>query len=194
MLPKNRKYFVLLVINLLIVYQFIQFGDYCVNALVEVLLSFVLLIIYALVFIVGLTNNYRQSRKGNVNFERAFLIMPVVLVISLLLGWKYGDRLNYEEPKYVIVHNYGKIYRWKVYVFENEEFELRDFQIGSTCVYKGSWEQNGDTLKLLREDIPDITEGEMNAVYLLDWKQKTAFPLDTNMLKCEIVDSKYSDF
>ena len=34
----------------------------------------------------------------------------------------------------------------------------------------------------------------MNTIYLLDWDQKTAYPLDTNMLKCEIVDSENSEF
>jgi hypothetical protein len=176
---KTIKYTILILLGLLIFYQFIPIGDYCsgmANSLLFLALGALFLLAFLIILIFDIIKRVKQ--------KQSFDFIPLVVFI-IIVGSNYSllktDNKKFWTTEVLVAglerNGYGRTNRMILY--KNNSFAITCYDVEIKCTIQGNYTSKGDTLKLNRKGLAKLTNNAFTAYYIISKRDSTLIPLDT---------------
>ncbi len=183
---KTIKHTILVLLGLLMLYQFIPIGDYC-NGLLNGLLFLALGALFLLAFLIILFFDIIKRVKHKQPFD----FIPLAIFI-IIVGSNYS-LLKTDNKKFwtteVLVgdlenNNFSRTNR--IILYKNNSFAITSYRADYSCTIQGHYALKGDTLKLNRKGLSKLTDNAFTSHYIISKRDSTFVALDTNFKTIKI--------
>ncbi|HRH38329.1 MAG TPA: hypothetical protein PK760_08295 [Flavobacteriales bacterium] len=160
------KYLLLVIPAAFSIYLIAPFGDRC-SGLVEMMEWFILagvfLILMVIVTGIDLYRFYKLKRRYDVIPPAIALLAGAVTVFFL----KLEGRKPWTNEVFRGQVEVGDLRSAGITLYANGTFDANTAYVEFSCNYRGTYTMNGDTLLLLREELPRLTDSVFTTRYLL---------------------------
>lgn len=167
MKPKIIKYIILILLGSLMLYQFIPIGDYC-DGMANGLFFLALGVLFLLAFLIILIFDIIKRVKHKQQFD----FIPLIIFI-IVVGCNYS-LLKVENKKFwtteVLIADLEQdnfIRTNRITLYNNNSFAITDFRTDYQCTIQGNYTLKGDTLKLDRKDLSELTDNVFTSHYII---------------------------
>lgn len=185
---KVFQYSILIIIGLLINYQFLPIGDYCVG-LFSVLLLLFLGGIFIIAFILISSINLYQKIKYKKKFD--FIPIMIFIFFSFTTYCLMENEYNKFWTKEILIgkiENEHEPTNGSLKLYKNGTFEANMHYVDFSCTYTGDYQIQNEILKLERENIEVETDNYFTTEYKIFTIEKKLKPLKKDYKEIEIVE------
>lgn len=186
MKPKIIKYIILILLGLLMLYQFIPLGDYCdgmANGLFFLALGSLFLLSFLIILILDIIKRAKHKQK--------FDFIPLIIFI-IVVGCNYS-LLKVENKKFwtteILVANLEQdnfIRTNRMTLYNNNSFAITGFRTDYQCTIQGNYTLKGDTLKLGRKGLNILTDNIFTSHYIISKSDSTLVAINKNFENVKI--------
>ena len=174
---KALQYLILIIIGILLNYQFLPFGDYCVglfSILKFLLIGGIFVVIVSVICLINLNDRIKNKRK--------FDFIPVIIFFIFSLTTYFLVENDYDKfwTKTILtgkIESEHKPTSGKLKLYENGTFEISIRYVDFTCNYSGNYKIHENSLKLERENLESETENFFTSEYRVYSKERKMKPL-----------------
>ncbi len=174
---KALQYSILVIIGILLNYQFLPFGDYCVglfSALKFLLIGGIFAIIVVVICLINLNHRIKNRRK--------FDFIPVIIFSFFSLTTYLLMENDYDKfwTKTILtgkIESEHKPRSGNLKLYENGTFEISIRYVDFTCNYSGNYKIQDNFVKLERENLESETENFFTTEYRVYSKERKMKPL-----------------
>jgi hypothetical protein len=154
----------------------ITFGD-GFTGMADGLIFLSLSILYTLVLLVILTITGVKYLKHRSKFNLLPLFTTILVVAGLFITFIVGHS-EIQAKNYELTNNIKGSRRYTLSLKDNGKFLISKREIEWTCIFKGRYKIEGDSLTLLRNDIQTITDNNFTDVYSISKNKSELFPIN----------------
>lgn len=185
---KAIQYSILIIIGILLNYQFLPVGDFCVG-LFSVLKLFFLGGIFTITFVIISSINLVNKIKHKQKFD----FIPVIIFIFFSLTTYYLIENEYDKfwTKPILsgkIENEHKHTSGSLKLYENGTFEVSMRYVDFSCTYTGNYKIRDNFVKLDRENLENETDDYFTTEYELYKREKKMKPLNKKFEEIVIVE------
>lgn len=164
-------------------YQLIPLGDFCrglPNGLT--FLSFAVLLLFSFLTIV--INNVVKF----IRHKQRFHVVPLVIVLVLgIIGYalfKSNDKKFWTTKVLTgTIESTKYSQKGSLTLYRNLSFSATCLELEYKCTFQGSYQLNGDTLKLKKNNLSELTDTLFTTSYILSKDSGALTPIDGNFKK-----------
>lgn len=174
---KTIQYLILVIIGILLSYQFLPIGNYCVGIASFFKFLFLgLIFIITFVVIILINLNLKIKHKQKFDFIPSIIFIFFSATVFCLIQNDYEKFWTKTILTGKIEHNdIPKVGTLKL--FENGTFEVRIRFVDFSCIYNGNYIIQEDLVKLEHENLENETENYFTTEYKIYSKENRMKPL-----------------
>lgn len=172
------KYGVLVILGLVVLYQYIPIGDYCsglLNFLNFLFYGGLLLLAFLVISIIDLVRYLRKKQK--------FDFIPLILIVLFGTAWSF--LYQHENEKFwtaKVLEGYfaieGTPRSGNLTLYKNGSFGATLYSADYDCTFQGEYSIENGKLTLHRRDLNSLTNDVFTTEYLVDKKDNILKPID----------------
>ncbi len=184
------KYSLLILLVALSAYVIAPYGDRC-SGLAHVLGWLVLVAVYAIVFLVVSGVDLYQYVKFKRRFDFVPLMITGVGAVITWAFWKLEDKKPWTDEVFRGRVEVGDLRGAGLTLYANGTFDAFSAYVDWACTYTGRFEWKGDTLALLRDDLPTLTDSVFTINYRLVLSDSTLVPVENGFEPIRISNAQF---
>lgn len=170
----RKRYILLIILSILPFYKIIHFGDYCINDVDYLIITF-LSIIVLVTFIASLFYNlYQISIHRELFNYRPFFIFGI-FSIALYIGIKNPDILLFKSVNQQFQYQIDATSQAKILLFKDNTFLYKTKYTNETCTKHGTYYFKNDSL-FLKLNSGLNNQKFLNRVYFFDKNENKLIP------------------
>lgn len=177
----RKRYFLLILLAILPFYKLLHFNDYCFGD-VDLFMIGVLSILFIIAFIATVFYNLYRISLRNELFNFRPLIIAGVFSLALFIGLKYHNNNPFKDKVDVFKSLSNDNEMLEIVLFDNNTFEFRTRFNHNTCVEKGTYSFERDTLVLKKNNEP-IGNTVFDKIYIFNKTYNSLNPMNNSLQK-----------